>query len=83
MCLVRLMSLYPIMPDTPNLLHAKDTEMCTYTLLLLPPSLSFSLSFSMYPTTRMYACMYVCVCMCVFIYVYTAGKMGSRCEAVT
>ena len=83
MCLVRLMYLYPIIPDTPNLLHTADAEMCAYTLLLPPPSPSFSLSFSIYPTTRIYVCMYVCVCMCVCIYVYTSGKMGSRCETVT
>ena len=56
MCLVRLMYLYPII----NLLHSADAEMCAYTLLLPPPSLSFSLVFSMYSTTHIYACMSVC-----------------------
>jgi len=32
MCLVRQMYVYPIVPDTPNLSHTKDAEICTYIL---------------------------------------------------
>jgi len=71
MCLVRIMHLCPITPDTPNLIHTADAEVCVYTLLLSPPSLSSPLIFSMYSTTCIYACMYVCVCMrAIHIYMY-------------